>query len=267
MVGRTPEVADAMLDFYHLTDLRNGREINRYQLVARWRRRCEDMGDETYQLFVFDFDGTLADSSECVVASFAGALERNRLPPVDPELIVHHMGRSLPEVFRELTGRVHDEIIQQLVADYREIYRTLLPEKTYAVPGIAEALHHLTGADAVCTVATSKKTEFAVVSARHLGIDAHFTLYIGDDLVTNKKPHPEMLERTLAETGIPPVAAVMIGDATTDIDMGNALGVDTIAVTWGAHPVDRLRAAGPTHIIDSAAQLQQFAPHSFRDQG
>jgi phosphoglycolate phosphatase/pyrophosphatase PpaX len=225
------------------------------------------MGDKAYQLFVFDFDGTLADSGECVIASFAGALERNRLPPVDPELIVHHMGRSLPDVFRELTGNVHDDTrIQQLVADYRNIYRTLLPEKTHAFPGIAEALQHLAAAGAVCTVATSKKTEFAVVSARHLGIDGHFTLYIGDDLVTNKKPHPEMLERTLAETGIPAVAAVMIGDATTDIDMGNALGIDTIAVTWGAHPIDRLRAAGPTHIIDSAAQLQQFAPHPCRDQ-
>jgi phosphoglycolate phosphatase/pyrophosphatase PpaX len=219
------------------------------------------MGDKTYQLFVFDFDGTVADSGECIVASFAGAFERNRLPPVDPELIVRHMGRSLPDVFRELTGNVHaDTRIQQLVADYCNIYRTLLPEKTHPFPGIADALEHLTAAGAVCTVATSKATEAAVVSARHLGIDGHFTLYIGDDLVTNKKPHPEMLERTLAKTGVSPVAAVMIGDATTDIEMGNAVGVDTIAVTWGAHPIDRLRAAEPTHIIDTAAQLHQFAP-------
>lgn len=219
------------------------------------------MGDKTYQLFVFDFDGTVADSAECIVASFTGALERNRLPPADPALIVHYMGRSLPDVFRELTGNVYaDTRIQQLVADYCGIYQTLLPEKTHAFPGIADALEHLRTAGAVCTVATSKTTEAAVASARHLGIDGHFTLYVGDDLVTNKKPHPEMLERILAETGIPPVAAVMIGDATTDIDMGNALGVDTIAVTWGAHPIDRLRAAEPTHIIDTAAQLHQFAP-------
>jgi phosphoglycolate phosphatase len=224
------------------------------------------MGDKTYQLFVFDFDGTVADSGECIVASFAGALERNRLPPVDPELIVHHMGLSLPDVFRELTGNVHDDTrIQQLVADYRNIYRTLLREKTHAFPGIANALQYLTAAGAICTVATSKETEIAVASARHLGIDGHFALYIGDDLVANKKPHPEMLERTLAETGISPVAAVMIGDATFDIDMGNALGIDTIAVAWGAHPIDRLRAAEPTHIIDTAAQLQQFAPHPCRD--
>jgi phosphoglycolate phosphatase len=221
----------------------------------------EHMDDKTYQLFVFDFDGTVADSAECIVASFAGALERNRLPPVDPALIVHYMGLSLSGVFRELTGNIHDDArIHQLVADYRNIYQTLLPEKTYAFPGIADTLKHLTAAGAVCTIATSKTTEAAIDSARHLGIDGHFTLCIGDDLVTNKKPHPEMLERTLAEIGIPAAAAVMIGDATTDIDMGNAMGIDTIAVTWGAHPVDRLRAAKPTHVIDAAAQLHRFAP-------
>ncbi|MGH3832718.1 MAG: HAD family hydrolase [Pseudonocardiaceae bacterium] len=216
------------------------------------------MGDKTYRLFVFDFDGTLANSGDCVIASFAGALDNAGLPAVDPALIVAHMGRSLPEVFREVTRGVHDDTrIDQLVADYRAIYRRLLPEKTKTFPGIDTALKHLTATGAVATVATSKKTEFAIISARHLGIDDHITLYIGDNLVTNKKPHPEMLERTLAETGIAPGAAVMIGDAT-DIEMGQAIGMDTIAVTWGAHPLNQLHAAAPTHIIDTAAELRRF---------
>jgi HAD superfamily hydrolase (TIGR01509 family) len=170
------------------------------------------------------------------------------------------MGRSLPEVFRELTGGIYDAVrYEQLVADYRDIYRRLLPERTKAFPGIDAALKHLTATGAVCTVATSKKTEFAVMSARHLGIDDYFTLYIGDDMVTRKKPHPEMLERTVAETGIASADAVMIGDATTDIEMGKAIGMDTIAVTWGAHSGDQLRAAEPTHIIDTAGELDSFA--------
>ncbi|KZM75374.1 HAD family hydrolase [Nocardia terpenica] len=214
----------------------------------------------TYQLFVFDFDGTLADSGECVVASFAGSLERNGLPPVEPRRIVENMGRSLPEVFRDLTGGIHDDArYERLVADYRDLYWKFLPEKTRAFPGIRDALEQVTTAGAECTVATSKNTEFAVVSARHLGIGDYFRLYIGDDLVVRKKPHPEMLERTLAETGIDPADAVMIGDAATDIAMGAAMGMDTIAVTWGAHSVQQLRAAGPTHIIDTAAELHRFA--------
>jgi phosphoglycolate phosphatase len=216
------------------------------------------MSVTAYRLFVFDFDGTLADTGDCVTASFAVALARNGLPPVEPARIVALMGRSLPEVFRELTGIRDAERVEQLVADYRGTYRLLVPERTKAFPGVLAALEQLTTAGVVCTVATSKKTEFARISARHLGLDRYLRLYIGDDLVTRKKPDPEMLERTLTEIGSSVADAVMIGDATTDIEMGQAIGMDTIAVTWGAHSRDQLLAAGPTHIIGSAAELPRF---------
>jgi phosphoglycolate phosphatase len=53
--------------------------------------------------------------------------------------------------------------------------------------------------------------------------------------------------------------AVMIGDSTFDIDMGNRLRMDTIAVTWGSHSKDMLTSINPTHMIDDFSQLQQFA--------
>lgn len=70
--------------------------------------------------------------------------------------------------------------------------------------------------------------------------------------------HPQMLERTLAETGFSIADAVMIGDATTDIQMGNAIGMDTIAVTWGAHNRDQFRATNPTHVVDKPCELTRF---------
>lgn len=209
---------------------------------------------------MFDFDGTIADSSGCIVASFVATLARHRMSAVDREAIIHRMGLPLGQVFRELTDNAHTDIrYDQLVADYRSIYRELLPHRTRAFPGIQAALKHLTDNHAVCTIATSKKTELALASARHLGLDSYFTFCIGDDLVTHSKPHPDMLERTLAKTGIDAVHAVMVGDAVTDIQMGQAIGMDTIAVTWGAHPTDALRATSPTHIIDTADELTRFA--------
>jgi phosphoglycolate phosphatase/pyrophosphatase PpaX len=213
-----------------------------------------------YRLFAFDFDGTIAETSDCVFAALTATLTRHRLPLVDREAVVTLTGLPLLQVFRELTANAYsDAQYDQLVAGYRETYRDLLPHKTAAFPGVRAALEYLNGHGAVCTVATSKKTEFAVSSARHLGLDSYFAFYIGDDLVARSKPDPQMLHHTLAKTGVAPAHAVMVGDAVTDIQMGQAIGIDTIACTWGAHRADTLTAASPTHLIDTAAALTRFA--------
>lgn len=215
--------------------------------------------NKKYKLFIFDFDGTLGDTSECVVASFQGALRDNKLPVADEKDIVHLMGISLPAVFQRLTNNtLSNEMYDKLVHDYRQLYRVNLTKKTRSFPGVNTALQHIKANNGLCSIATSKKTEFAKLSCDYLKIDPFIDLYIGDDKVTNKKPHPEMLEYTLKELGVHKDDAAMIGDATTDIEMGNAIGMDTIAVTWGAHSVDMLKRAGPLYVISSADELRAF---------
>lgn len=215
--------------------------------------------NKKYRLFIFDFDGTLGDTSECVVASFQGALQDNNLPVANEKDIVHLMGISLPEVFRQLTNStLSDEMYDKLVHVYRQLYRSNLAKKTRAFPGIATALQHIKSKNGLCSIATSKKTEFAKLSCDYLKLDPFIDLYIGDDKVTHKKPHPEMLEYTLKELGIHKDNAVMIGDATTDIEMGKAIGMDTIAVTWGAHSKGSLVKSKPLYIIDSMSELENL---------
>lgn len=218
------------------------------------------MSRETYKIFIFDFDGTLGDTGECVVASFQGALKNNNLPAAKREEIVHRMGLSLPQVFKELTQNAYaDGVYDKLVEDYRKLYRTYLTQKTQTFPGVKDTLGYLKSRGALCTIATSKKTEFAKLSCDHLRLGRFIDLYIGDDKVQNKKPHPEMLQNTLGRFGLSAGEAVMIGDATTDIQMGKAIGMNTIAVTWGAHSKEALAGAEPTHIVDAAQDIMAFA--------
>lgn len=216
-------------------------------------------GKSTYTLFIFDFDGTLGDTSDCVVASFQGALKQNNLPVADRQEIVHYMGISLPEVFKRLTNHQHnDEQYGKLVDNYRSLYRTYLTQKTKAFPYTKEILKHIKDNGGMCTIATSKKTEFATLSCEFLELHPYIDLYIGDDKVQNKKPHPEMIEYTLSHLNVDPKNALMIGDATTDIEMGKAAGIDTMAVTWGAHSREALAALQPDYTIDNMRQLTEF---------
>lgn len=214
---------------------------------------------QSYKLFIFDFDGTLGDTRECIVASFQEALLQNNLPAAERNQIVHYMGTSLEEVFRKLTnGKFDDELYEKLVKDYRAFYRDFLTKKTLIFPEVEETLNKLKQKKALLSIATSKKTEFALLSCKYLHIAQYFDLYIGDDMVTQKKPNPEMLLYTLKKLDIDYKDAVMIGDSTFDIEMGKAINMDTIAVTWGAHSKELLQQAGPTYTIDRFSELTKF---------
>jgi phosphoglycolate phosphatase/pyrophosphatase PpaX len=216
--------------------------------------------NKRYKLFIFDFDGTLGDTKECVVASFQQSLIKNKLPKVDRDKIIHLMGLSLKKVFEKLvTNKLDDASYDKLISDYRIFYREFLIKKTLIFPEVAETLKLLRKKNILCTIATSKKTEFAKLSCKYLNIDTYFDLYIGDDKVEQKKPHPEMLHFTLDKLKVDKSDAIMIGDSTFDLAMGNAIGMDTIAVTWGAHSEKLLQTANPTYTIHTFSELIRFA--------
>ncbi len=215
--------------------------------------------NKKYKLFIFDFDGTIGDTKECVVASFQKALIENNLESVDRKKVIHYMGLSLNETFKKIIKKKLDEATyNKLISDYRKFYREFLTQKTLIFPEVAETLQKLKTEGLLSTIATSKKTEFAILSCEYLKLDKYFDLYIGDDMVTQKKPHPEMLLYTLKKLQIDYKEAVMIGDSTFDIQMGNTINMDTIAVSWGAHSIELLKQANPTYMIHSFSELLNF---------
>ncbi len=84
----------------------------------------------------------------------------------------------------------------------------------------------------------------------HCGIDAWIEETIGGDCVSQGKPHPEMIERTRLVFGTRPEDTLMVGDTSFDIQMGQAAGVATCAVTYGMHETAALRRLGPDFLID-----------------
>jgi phosphoglycolate phosphatase len=66
-----------------------------------------------------------------------------------------------------------------------------------------------------------------------------------------------MLEKALATFRMTPDRALMVGDTTVDLRMGRAAGVDTCAVTYGAHTEEELRREEPTHVVRRAGDLPE----------
>jgi phosphoglycolate phosphatase len=122
-------------------------------------------------------------------------------------------------------------------------------------PGAHEAIEQLHARDDVLLgIATGK----AMRGVQHM-LDVHdlrgrfFTIQTAD--TSPSKPHPDMIERAIDETGADPERTVMIGDTGFDMAMARSAGAHAIGVTWGYHDHTRLNADGAERIINDFADL------------
>jgi phosphoglycolate phosphatase/pyrophosphatase PpaX len=230
-----------------------------------------------YRHLVFDFDGTLADTLECVVACARHALAAHGFGDVGPERVTPWLGVPLERSFSLMHGsELPEALVREMIATYRARYAELSPELVRAFPGVGELLADARRAGLTVTIATSKKSSVAWANARQIGIDAHIQALVGSDMVANYKPHPESVLRALAAVGgdavitagpgpgaggalAPRADALVVGDATFDIVMGRDAGCDTCAVLWGGHDEPTLRAENPTHVARTVDALRRIA--------
>ena len=208
------------------------------------------------KLLIFDVDGTLIDSQDHIHAAMAQAFAAHgqSLPPRDQVLGI--VGLSLPEAVARLVPDLPADIRAGIVAAYKASFgplRATTPAPLY--PGARQVLDDLRGRDTVVLgVATGKSHRGLDHVLQAHGLEGYFlTRQVADNHPS--KPHPSMILAALAETGIDPENAVMIGDTSFDMDMGRAAGIATIGVAWGYHPVSALHAAGAGRVIDGYAAL------------
>lgn len=210
---------------------------------------------DALRLILFDVDGTLADSQGAITSAMAAAFAGAGLPSPSRAEILSIVGLSLPLAMAELAGEQPADVQAVLVEGYKSAYKSARlaagAGHSPLYPGAAEVLAELNAVpEYLLGVATGK-------SQRGLDalIEAHELRYFVTRQCADhhpSKPHPSMVLRAMAETGVRPEDTVMIGDTSFDIDMGRAAGVRTIAVDWGFHPAERL---GADHIIKSFGEL------------
>jgi phosphoglycolate phosphatase len=102
-------------------------------------------------------------------------------------------------------------------------------------------------------LATSKPRVFAVRIARHFGFEAALDAIYGSELDGTRGRKSELLAHVLAEEGVAPERAVMLGDRRHDVEGARANGLRSLGVTYGYGDRAELEAAGATWICDDLA--------------
>ncbi len=211
-------------------------------------------------LIIFDVDGTLVDSQNTIVHGFETGFAAVDLPIPDRKTILSIVGRSLDDAFADLAGPEHLDKVPIMA----EAYRTSKISRRKAgldldplYPGAREAIDQLHAReDVLLGIATGK----AMRGVQHM-MDVHelhgrfVTIQTAD--TSPSKPHPDMIERALSETGADAARSVMIGDTGFDMAMARSAGAHALGVTWGYHDHSRLVEDGAERIIDAFDDLTQ----------
>jgi phosphoglycolate phosphatase len=209
-----------------------------------------------YSLIVFDWDGTLIDSASAIVECIQQAARDLGLDVPDRERASHVIGLGLRDSLRHAVPGLPQERTMQFVASYRREFLAR-EDRMQLFPGVLEMLDALRRRGHALAVATGKSRQGLERALDASGLREYFTASrCGDE--SEPKPHPAMLHALMRELQAAPAQALMIGDTSHDLRMAAAAGVDALAVCYGAHAEDDLRALQPRACLASVPELRQW---------
>jgi len=199
------------------------------------------------KLFLFDFDGVLADSLDLYAEAVARCLERIGTPIV----------KNREDYLALFEGNFYESMAARGVdlAAFAQAAKEILPGIDYGAmkpfDGLIPVLDALQK-DHLLAVISSNGSRTIRRMLERFGFDPYFEEVLGSDFLFSKK---DKIDYALAKYGIPPERTFYIGDTTGDIVEARAAGVRTVAVTWGWHSRERLVAAHPDFLVETPEVL------------
>ena len=209
-----------------------------------------------FDLVVFDWDGTLFDSTALIVHSIQAACRDLDLPVPDDERASWVIGLSLRSAMEHAVPSITPEQIPRMVDRYRFHYLARQHDLTL-FPGVLDMLHALKRRNHWLAVATGKSRVGLDEALRSVALKGVFDgTRTADE--TRSKPDPQMLNELMRQFGTDPDRTLMIGDTTHDLQLAANAGTPSVAVTYGAHPGTEFATHSPLMVARSVAELAHW---------
>jgi phosphoglycolate phosphatase len=214
------------------------------------------MARKQFDLIVFDWDGTLMDSTSTIVRCIQAAARDLGLPVPHDSAAAHVIGLGLHEAMQAAMPDLEPKFYPRMVERYRYHYLSK-DHELVLFDGVRELLADLKQQAYFLAVATGKSRVGLNRSLNAFKLLSMFDATRCAD-ETFSKPHPAMLQELTRELGQDMKRTVMIGDTSHDLLMASNAGAAGIAVEYGAHPPEHLAACKPVYSAKTVAELHQW---------
>jgi phosphoglycolate phosphatase len=206
------------------------------------------------KIILFDLDGTLIDSTEAILESFAVAFKTYQEDVPSDDLIKAQIGHPLDVMFETLG--VEKERVWDYVNAYKMHYRKISCAKTVLLPNAREAVE-LAKQHATLAVVTTKTAKYSIELLEHMGLMSYFDVLIGREDVEHPKPHPEPIQKALLKLPTVTDNIWMVGDTCMDMLSAKRANVAGVAVTCGYGSSESLLKCSD-NICQNALQAVRF---------
>jgi phosphoglycolate phosphatase len=205
------------------------------------------------RVLVFDLDGTLIDSALDLALAVAATLKHMKRSPIPHEIIYSYVGNGAPALIRKALGPdASEEDCQRGLEHFLGYYREHMLDNTVTYPGVREGLAGL--AHFPMAVLTNKPVRFSEKILDGLGLSPYFKFVYGGNSFERKKPDPMGMQFLLADFGVSPHEAMMIGDSEVDVQTARNANTWACGVTYGLGS-ERLVQHPPDVLLDSLTEL------------
>ena len=209
-----------------------------------------------YDLVIFDWDGTLMDSTRVIAGSLQSACRDVGCAVPSEEEALFVIGLNMADTFARVVPTLDEEGRRRLAERYRHHFLA----REHEAPlfgGVREMLSDLHAHGRRLAVATGKARRGLDRALDATGLKPWFeATRCADEGFA--KPHPGMLLMLLDITGVDPARALMVGDTTHDLELAANAGVDAVAVSYGAHD-GKLLASRPARArVESVRELHRW---------
>jgi beta-phosphoglucomutase len=214
---------------------------------------------------LFDWDGTLADTREVIVATFK-QVSREAGATVSAEFIERRIGTGAAQTFKEIlqAGGKHfdDTLIEKLLEKKIQAERNM-SSRVKLLPGVLsllEALHERI----VLALASMNNRPVIEGLLNSMKIRNLFKVVVTVEDVTKFKPDPEIFLKCATKLQCKPEECIVVEDSIFGVQAAKAAGMECIAVLTGVYSREELKMANPGLIVNSLAERQRILNFIFR---
>lgn len=209
----------------------------------------------TKKTIIFDVGGVIVDDLDFVYLTYSEVVGKLGKEPASKEEFDRIFSPDWIRMYRALgITDSAEEIFAAWIKTYPHNIRTM-PVSVY--DGAVETINNIRKKHRIAINTGYRRVELDILFKR-LGLKIEeYDFIVTEDMISNRKPHPESLFLLMKELNAKPEECIFVGDTISEIECGKAADCRTIAVTWGTNDKKDLVNAEPDFVVDSWQELHE----------